>query len=226
MNDHLSPDDHRALRELLAALAQGQLDDSERTRLLAHLDSCPDCRAELAQLEGTARSLRHADPDRISGAPPPGPPPWLGDAIVTAIGDEARRRPRRQVIRMLAVAAGVVAVGGSGAAIGYQVAPKPPAIPLESVAVAQVAPGIRSVAGVVPHTWGMEVKLTATGFATGQRYRVIVQTADGRQAPAGEFIGTGAKEMHCNLNSSILRDDATGFRVLDDADRTVLTSTF
>lgn len=71
----------------------------------------------------------------------------------------------------------------------------------------------------------MEIKLTATGFAAGQRYRVVVQTADGRETPAGEFIGTGTNEMRCNLNSSVLRNDASGFRVLDQADRTVLTST-
>ncbi|MBM7789743.1 anti-sigma factor family protein [Tenggerimyces flavus] len=226
MNDHLTPDDHRALRELLAALAQGQLTDAERTAVLAHLDSCPDCRAELAQLEATARSLRHADPDRVGGTPTPVPPPWLGDAIVTAIGDEARRRPRRRIVSVLAAAAAVVVIGGAGAAVGYTVAPKPPAIPLEAVAVADAAAGVTSTAGVVPHTWGMEIKLTATGFASGQRYRVVVQTADGKEALAGEFIGTGANEMHCNLNSSVLRQNAAGFRVLDQTDRAVLTSTF
>lgn len=67
----------------------------------------------------------------------------------------------------------------------------------------------------------MEIKLTATGFADGETYRVVVVTADGRTAPAGEFIGTGDREMHCNLNSSVLRPDATAFRVLDDRGRNV-----
>lgn len=226
MNDNLRPDDHRAQRELLGAFALGHLENPDYTALLAHLDSCPECRAELAQIEATARSLRYADSDRVGEAHPPFPPPWLGDAIITAIGDETRRRPRRRVVGVLAAAAAVIAVGGAGTAIGYQVAPKPPAIPLEPVSVAKAASGIRSTAGVVPHTWGMEIKLTATGLTSGERYRVVVQTADGRLEPAGEFIGTGATEMRCNLNSSVLRDNAAGFRVLDRANRAVLTSTF
>ena len=38
---------------------------------------------------------------------------------------------------------------------------------------------------------------------------------DGKRYPAGGFVGTGAKEMDCNLNSSVLRDRASGFEVRD-----------
>jgi hypothetical protein len=45
--------------------------------------------------------------------------------------------------------------------------------------------------------------------------RPAVPTAD---------VGTGAAKMRCNLNSSVLRDDAVGFRVVDEYGREVLTS--
>ena len=48
----------------------------------------------------------------------------------------------------------------------------------------------------------------------------------GRRYPAGEFVGTGAKEMDCNLNSSVLRDRASGFEVRDATGTVVVTSTF
>ena len=88
----------------------------------------------------------------------------------------------------------------------------------------QSAPGISSNVDVVPHTWGMEIKLTARGFEAGKTYRVMVTDKSGAAVSAGEFIGTGGKEMRCNLNSSVLRADATGFRVLGPADEAVLSS--
>ena len=72
----------------------------------------------------------------------------------------------------------------------------------------------------------MEVKLHAAGFDQGGRYRVDVLGVDGKRYPAGEFVGTGAKEMDCNLNSSVLRERASGFEVRDAAGRVVVTSAF
>nr|WP_202893665.1 zf-HC2 domain-containing protein [Kribbella italica] len=206
------------MRELLGTYALGQLTPAEVTRVRAHLDGCPECRAELAAIAPLAEPLRMVDPDRL-GAELPAPPAWLEESILTAIDNEPRRR--RPVGRWLVAAAAVVVIGAGGAALGYGLAPKPPEIPLEPVTVAVADPAVRSTADVVPHTWGMEIKLTATGFADGETYRVVVVTADGRTAPAGEFIGTGDREMHCNLNSSVLRPDATAFRVLDDRGRNV-----
>ncbi len=39
-------------------------------------------------------------------------------------------------------------------------------------------------------------------------------------------LGTGEKEMRCNLNSSVLRDEATGFEVRNAQGKVVLVSTF
>ncbi|ADB32969.1 putative transmembrane anti-sigma factor [Kribbella flavida DSM 17836] len=214
--------EHRALREQLGAFALGHLPPAERTGLQAHLDGCPDCRAELASIAALAEPLRLADPDRV-GAEPAAPPAWLEQSILAAVRTEPRRR--RTVGRRMLAAAAVLVIGAGGVALGYESAPRPPHIPLEPVAVAASAPGLRSSADVVPHTWGMEIKLTATGFTTGRTYRVVVVTTDGRTAPAGEFIGIGEREMHCNLNSSVLRPDARQFRVLDPSGRSVVTGT-
>jgi hypothetical protein len=52
-------------------------------------------------------------------------------------------------------------------------------------------------------------------WRSADRYNPAVPTAD---------VGTGAAKMRCNLNSSVLRDDAVGFRVVDEYGREVLTS--
>lgn len=71
------------------------------------------------------------------------------------------------------------------------------------------APGIEVQAALLAHTWGMEVTLTATGFTAGEAYVVTVTDVAGRTVGAGEFVGTGGQEMVCNLNSSVLRADAS-----------------
>ena len=86
------------------------------------------------------------------------------------------------------------------------------------------APAVESTAEVVPHTWGMEIKLTGSGFDPGLAYRVFVRARDGREVSAGEFVGTGPATMHCNLNTSVLWADAVGFRVVDEEGQQVMTS--
>ncbi|MEV8372103.1 zf-HC2 domain-containing protein [Kribbella sp. NPDC056861] len=212
-------DEHRRLRELLGGFALGQLTPAERTAVQAHLDGCAECRAELGAIAPLAAPLKLIDPARLDQAPA-GPPDWLETSILTAIKAEPRRI--RSKGRWLLAAAAVVVIGGAGIGLGYGLAPDPPKIPLEPVPVTAIAAGVRSTADVVPHTWGMEIKLVGTGYEAGKRYHVVVLDEAGRVAPAGEFIGTGDRRMSCNLNSSVLRPDARSFEVLDDADQVVL----
>ena len=87
-------------------------------------------------------------------------------------------------------------------------------------------PGVHASADLVDHTWGVEVKLTATGFDRGSRYRATVLGVDGRRYPAGGFVGTGTREMDCHLNSSVLRDRAAGFEIRDGDGAVVVSSAF
>ncbi|MBC6447628.1 anti-sigma factor family protein [Actinokineospora xionganensis] len=219
-------DAHRSLRELLGAYALDQLDDHERIAVDAHLAGCPDCRAELDEIAPVAQSLRLVDLDRL-GQLAPAPPASLGDAVLARIQIERARR--REAPRWALPAAAVVAAIALGAGVGWVAhpdVPDQPVVLLEAVEVAGPDARISASADLVPHTWGVEIKLTASGFEAGAPYRVAVTTVDGNKVPAGEFLGTGAKQMKCNLNSSVLRDQATGFEVTDSAGTLVLTSTF
>ena len=77
------------------------------------------------------------------------------------------------------------------------------------------------VASTAPASTSAPVR-PGDGFRPGATYRVVVEATDGREVDAGAFIGTGAAPMVCNLNSSVLRPDASGFKVLDTAGSTVL----
>ncbi|MGY1679993.1 anti-sigma factor family protein [Geodermatophilus sp. SYSU D01176] len=212
--------EHRELREQLGWYALGHGTPEERAGVRAHLDGCAACRAELAGLAPLAARLGRADPDRLDEEP--APPAGLGEAVLARIAAEAPLRRRRASSRRALAAAAVVGVAAAGFGVGWLARPVPDPLPLEPVAV-QAGPGIEATADVVPHTWGVEVKLTGEGFTAGAVYRVVVTDEDGTAVPAGQFLGVGPAELRCNLNASVLREDATGFRVLA-ADGTVVAS--
>lgn len=224
-------EDHRTIREQLGAFALDQLDVTERVAVQAHLDGCPSCRGELAAIAPLAGPLRTVRPDRIDAAAVP--PPYLGEAVFSRIRAEAAARPIPMVrphppvlpgirtagqgpgtVLRLAAAAAVIALaaGAIGFGLSAQGQGASQAV-LESVAVQAAAADVRASAELVPHTWGLEIKLVATGFEPGLAYRVSVTDDQGRTADAGGFVGTGANQMRCNLNSSVLRADAAAFEV-------------
>lgn len=244
MNDDNSPiaQPHDELRELLGMHALGLLEAAERATVEAHLDTCVQCRTEFADLAELGPLLRQVDPDIFDpdladradrGDVPAALTPEVEAAInermsparVLTAADPLPVR-RRWLVGSVA-AAGLLAVGGL---TGWWLAPRPAEVPFETVAVsverAAEGDGVSVTAGLIPHTWGVEVRMTATGFTAGEHYVVQVVDDTGARRGAGEFIGTGGKPMVCNLNSSVTRAQAVGFVVLDDEQRTVASSTF
>ncbi len=213
--------EHQGLREQLGWYALGHGTPEERAGVRAHLDGCASCRAELAELAPLAARLEGVDPDRLDEQP--APPAGLGEAVLARIAAEGPLRRRRTSSRRALAAAAVVGVAAAGFGIGWLARPVPDPLPLEPVAVQVADSGIQATADVVPHTWGVEVKLTGEGFTAGAVYRVVVTDEDGTAVPAGQFLGVGPAELRCNLNSSVLREDATGFQVVA-ADGTVVAS--
>lgn len=225
-------EDHRAIREQLGAFALGQLDADERLAVQAHLDGCPSCRAELAAIAPLAGPLRAVRPERIDAQPVP--PPGLGEAVLARIRAEAgvpsipaaRSRTAGRSAQILRAAAAAAVIALAAGAIGFGLSAQGRDATqgaLETVAV-QAAADVRASAELVPHTWGLEIKLVATGFEPGLPYRVSVTDDQGRTADAGGFVGTGTDQMRCNLNSSVLRADAAEFQVVDPGGAVVLSA--
>lgn len=145
-----------------------------------------------------------------------------GGEVVAFRARRARPRLRSQ---LLVAAAGLV-IALAGFSVGVALAPQAPNTAMETVAVQTLTPGLDARAGLIGHTWGVEMKLTATGFTRGQTYRAAVLDDTGRPLDAGAFVGTGDTEMRCSLTSSVLRDQASGFVVTDTAGAPVLISQF
>ena len=101
----------RDWRNEIAATAAGRPDPVRATGLAAHLEGCPHCREELAELTPVAQALHLVDPDRL--ADPPAPPEGLGRSVVSAVA-----AVRRSEARGGAVAPGGNRGGGSSGSRG------------------------------------------------------------------------------------------------------------
>ncbi|MET3804925.1 hypothetical protein ABIB25_001921 [Nakamurella sp. UYEF19] len=215
---------HRELREMLGYYVTGKLDEPERLSLQAHLDGCAACRAEVAELRGTVRKLDLVDVARIDSEP--SPPPGLGEDVIRHVrAAQSVRRPRRSTPLLIAAAIAALAIG-LGA--GWWLKPTPATValpPTETVAVQVDRAPVDASAKLINHTWGVEIQLTASGFETGHAYQVEMINTRGERSSAGEFVGTGTRQMRCNLNSAVLRADAAGFEVLDHG-AVLVSSTF
>ena len=125
----------------------------------------------------------------------------------------------------VAAAALVVLALGGGLLVGRATAPEVAAVPLEAISL-QPASGVEvsvSSADLVAHSWGVELRIVAAGFDQGSTFRAAFRDAStGELTPAGEFIGTGAATMTCNLQSSVLRDDVSEVVVTDGSGSMVL----
>lgn len=225
---------HDELRTLLGSYALGHLPPAEADRVRAHLDGCPACRADLAEIQPAADRLGLVD--AAAYADRPLPPPDLGDRISRAIADEgqqsghdelaAARERRRRTLRWGGVAAAAVLVAAlAGGAVGRATAPSAAPVPTEPIAVRVEDRGVTvESAALVAHTWGVELRLVGQGFEDGETFRAAFRTTDGDLVPAGEFRGVGRASMNCFLQSSVLREDVTEVVVTDSDGGLVLAS--
>ena len=207
---------HDDMVPLLGPGALGLLTSHEQEQLDRHLDGCAACREELAALSAVAERLGDLDAESALAAP-------ATDVADAVLGRVTRERRRAQRLQGVVAAAASVAVLLAGLVAAGTLDGGSPRVPLETVAVSGDG-SVEASAGLVAHTWGVEIKLAAAGLAAGAPYTVQVTTESGQVVEAGAFLGTGAKTLNCNLNASVLRQDARSFAVLDDRGDEVLTA--
>jgi hypothetical protein len=191
----------RDWRQLLGAYALGDLAAEERAGLEAHLEGCPECRAEAASLETVARLLPLADPDRFS-RPAPQPAADLGKRIAATIGTERRVTVRRRRWRFglalsgaAAAAAAVLAIailpGGGGGG------------PEQQVEFGTLPDGIKIYATLEPHAYGTEIHMYVKGVRSGTLCRVYLRGPRGERVPAGTFTYRWGDDSDAVLSSAL-----------------------
>jgi hypothetical protein len=197
----MKTDDCRDWRHLLGAYALGDLGAEERASLEAHLEGCPNCRAEAEALGSVAQLLPLADPDRFSH-PAPQPSPDLGQRIAATIGGEQRVIVRRRRWRFglalsgaAAAAAAVLAIvvlpsGGGGS-------------PEQHVQFGKLPGGVKIYATLQPHSYGTEIHMYVKGVRSGTLCQVYLRGPHGERVPAGTFTYRWGDDSTAVLSSAL-----------------------
>jgi hypothetical protein len=200
----MTADDHRDWRLSLGAYALGDLPPDERAAMAAHIEGCPECRAELRELEGVAALLPLADPARIEG-PPVRPPADLGARIEAQIAAESAKEGRVKRRRRLRFGfGGAIAVAAVAALLAIFVMPiGGESSPAQKVEFASVPNGISIKATLEPHAFGTEIHMYVSGISSGTLCRVFLRDADGKTFSAGSFRYRWGDDSEAELSSAL-----------------------
>ncbi|HEX6230033.1 MAG TPA: zf-HC2 domain-containing protein [Solirubrobacterales bacterium] len=198
-------------RESLGAYALGQLPREERAGLEAHLDGCPDCRAELELLAPVARLLPKADPERLGAAP--APPAALSDRVIAAIAADRRATRRRKLRLGLAFSGATAAIAAAVLAI-FVLPVGDSGPPATRVSFESLPPKMKVGAKLEPREFGTEIHIYVKGAPAGALCRVFVVAEDGSRLSAGSFRYRWSDDYPTLTTAlKLSRTEAIGLRV-------------
>jgi hypothetical protein len=212
-------DDCRPWREDIGAYLLGGLPEERRTALLAHLDGCPACRAELSELAEVARVMPAADPLRNRGRQVPSN--QLVDSILGAISTERRGRRMRLARRAtaVAVAAAVLAIG----AVTVSTLREDPT--RATIELAGEADGAESTAQLEYLPGGTRIDLDVDGLPVQETYFVWLEDSEGERVAAGSFwTPEEGERIELKLTAALSLRRCAGIGVSDSGGETVLYS--
>ncbi len=174
----------REWRGDLAAAAGDRLEPAEHTRLLAHLDGCPACRADLRDLQRSAALLALADPAHVGDDDNP-LPATLGAAVLSRVQmEQSRARRTRRRLRAGVGTALVAAAAAIALVIALSGGPN-----VTHTNVALRTNGARADAVLVRDTGGTEVRFRGRGLHGRATYWLWLTGPDGQRWSAGTFNG-------------------------------------
>jgi Putative zinc-finger len=191
----------REWRESLGAYALGHLSAAERAGLEAHLDGCPECRAEADSLALVSRLLPHADPERFG--PAPVPPAALAGRVAATIGAEQRTKRRRGRLRLGLALGGVSAAMAAAALAIFVLGGGGRPGPQQRVAFNSLPSGMRIAATLEPRPFGTEIQMYVSGVRSGTLCQVFLRSPSGARVSAGTFRYRWGGESEAVLSSAL-----------------------
>jgi hypothetical protein len=212
----VTPDGCEHWQGLLALEVVGQLTETDRLALGAHLDGCPACRDQRHDLAGLARILPAADPDHLGGHDVPFE---LQSAVFDRLRADARQHRRTRGARYVlgAVAAAVVALALVFGLSGSTGAPRTG----HTVALVGAA-GVRASARLMSEPWGTAIDLQETGQTGGQVLTVSMRSTSGSWWAAGTYDTVTGRTVRVDLACGVPASKISSIWVRDKAGHTVL----
>jgi len=175
------------MRMALGVYVLGAIDPAERSRLEAHLLTCPACRDELAGMAGLPALLSRVSEPQIELEDGE-----LLESLLARAASEGRPvpfRPSRRILLGLSVAAALlIGILLGGVFTGGDTPP-----PREQVAAAEEISAINPVTHVgatvylTKKGWGTALEVEVNGAPVKTSCKMIAIGTDGRQDPAGSW---------------------------------------
>ncbi|MEU8814760.1 zf-HC2 domain-containing protein [Actinoplanes sp. NPDC048796] len=182
----------------LGAYALGVLDDDEWAAVHAHVESCADCRREVAELRATEELLGEVPPEAFLDGPPQGGDALLQRTLAEVRAEGDRRDKGRRLVWTLAAALVAVAALGGGAWAGRSTAPAAvaatqspapaSAAPPVSGAATNAATGVSMNVTVRPAAGWVRLSASVGGVPAGEQCRLYVVGQDGARQLAGSWL--------------------------------------
>jgi anti-sigma factor RsiW len=187
-------------RTQLGAYALGALEPGEVQELDAHLATCAECRAELAELEEIRDFLGEVPPEAFLEGPPEG-----GDLLLQRTLREVRELepapapapavvPAKRRSRWLMVAAAAVVVAGAllggGVMLGRSTAPQAdaPVAGSKQVSTTDTVSGASMATTVEPRAGWSWVRVQVKGLKAGDQCQMVVTDKTGKSWAAGSWV--------------------------------------
>lgn len=220
------------LRRELGVYIVGAIAPADRCTLETHLETCADCRQQLADLAGLPALLRRVPAEEVDNLLPASGAQGSGELLpyrpLGSLLSRVARRRRRRVWSEVAAAAVLVA-GAAGACLALTAPGQQPA--------SQAMPGAVTVHGSNPRDganavvtyagrpWGVQLSVQVTGVAAGTRCVLEVTDAAGQESVAGSWtVAAGDGGAWYPASSSVPVTAVRGFVVTAGPDALVRVS--
>jgi hypothetical protein len=214
-------------RGQIALAAIGRLPESERLSLDSHLEGCPDCRNELADLSGLDAALSAAELDRVDQVVTV--PDSLRTAVLgsleaefaTEFATEVARKRRASRLRVLSIAAAFVILAGGGTAIAIGATGSNGPVPAKTFALTG-PDGATATVQLTSESWGTNVDLRASGQTAEKDLTVWMREDNGSWWTAGTYNSLAGSVVNVTMSCSVPPAQIDGVRVTNAAGQEVL----
>lgn len=197
----------------LGAYVLGALEPADRRRVEEHLDRCPSCAAELAELAALPELLGRVDPADLTPAAV-APSPGLFARMSAAATPPRRARTRALVL----VAAAVVAVLGVGVTVWATGSP--------DQTVTASAGAVRAQVTAAPVDDGSALDVTVAGLHPHETCRLVAVDRNGTRHAAGEWPASAAGGGTWRGWTDVDRAHLAAVILVGDGDRELVRALF
>lgn len=227
----------RDLRQSLGVYVVGAIDPAERSRLEAHLATCPACRDELAGMAGLPALLGRVSEQQIEHLA--GPSEELLDSLLARAAAERppslSRFSRRLWMPLSAAAAVVLLVGfvlGGllwGGGVGQpnprpsESVSAPPTVAVEQAAATDPTTHVSARVKMARQDWGTALSIRLDNAPGGDRCSLIVWSKSGRRDVAASWQVEQEGYGDYEGSTMIFREQLSAFQVVTTDGKTLVT---